>query len=641
MNRKFHGMCRVLGLCLVLITACSQGRIPIQYLGPMDQAYLAGERAFQNGQYREALDAYHTFLESGSGDPRLAEVYLKIGQAYFALTDLKQARGYMNRVISDFPDSQEMARAKLFTAWIEYQEGNSEVSLAQARLLIRTAQDRDVVSGAYLLRGRIFLDKGDLILALTQWKKCLLVVGEGQGAISLYREMAEIMEDSITEERLTLMAQESPMEFPGDISLFVLGKRAWESGEPIRASQIFEKFFSLFPSHPLQEEAHQYVERGNRMQSLSRVRLGAVLPLSGRLKEIGKEVLQGIQLSVDRLNARFLEEKIELVARDSTGDPKRAAAHMRELSYDSDIVAVIGPVLSPSVVESVVIAEEASLPIITPTATAEGIGGMGRYIFRNAMTNEMQARTMARYAVEQLGLLTFVVLAPDVYYGTELNQIFVEEVTALGGRVICSVFYERGTVDYGPQIRTIIKTDIEGVLARNAVMIDWGEVDMEDWFANYFPSFDAAYLPGYAEDVGLIAPQLAYYNVESVQLLGSHNWNSPELIRRGEQFLDGAIFTDGFFVASPHTDIVEFLVGYRRAYGEDPTLFAAQAYDAAEMILQVLYKGAQSRQDVRNGLAGLQDFPGISGLTSVLPSGEIEKELFLIRVENGFLKQIN
>ncbi|NIQ94532.1 MAG: hypothetical protein GWN87_10185, partial [Desulfuromonadales bacterium] len=62
--------------------------------------------------------------------------------------------------------------------------------------------------------------------------------------------------------------------------------------------------------------------------------------------------------------------------------------------------------------------------------------------------------------------------------------------------------------------------------------------------------FDALFIPDYADRVGMIAPQLAYYGIEELPLLGINGWNSPDLLRVAGAFVEGAIFVDGFFAYS-------------------------------------------------------------------------------------------
>ncbi|OIP60630.1 MAG: hypothetical protein CO150_10435 [Nitrospirae bacterium CG_4_9_14_3_um_filter_53_35] len=642
MNRRYGFSSLFIISFLLCLASCTRGRVPVPAVQPPAPSLSDAEAAFRNGQYQDAVHAFQSFLASDPADPRIPEARLRLGEAYFAMKEINRSLEELDQVVRDFPDTSQADQARLLISRIHYDQGNADASLAELRGLLVRSPSRAVGVQAFLLRGEIFMQRRDISLGLSQWKKSLSMADGQEETRRLYEEMARIMGQSAVEEKtLMQIIRETPGEFPADLSLFVMGKRSWDGGDPVKASRFFEKFHSLFPAHPLLGEAKNYMEQGARLASLSHMRIGCILPLSGRQKEIANQVLHGIQFSVDRLNASFLEKRIELVIRDSEETPEKAKAEMENLAADPDVIAVIGPLMSRSVMEAASVAENAHLPVITPAAAAKEIAKTDGYIFRNAMTNSAQAKAIAEYAVRNLGLHTFVVLYPDDYYGTELNGSFVKQVTALGGNVVCSISYKRGAVDYRPQIQSMIRKDLQMTLSRNADMLAQDQDSIKEWSRNYFPGFDAVYLPGYAEDVGLIAPQLAYYNISSVQLLGSHNWNSVELIRRGERFVEGAVFTDGFFAESPHTDIAEFVEGYRRTYGEEPTLFSAQAYDAAEMILQTLYRGGKSREDIRKGLLAQKNFPGISGLTHVHASGDMEKELFLIRVENGSFRQIN
>ena len=56
--------------------------------------------------------------------------------------------------------------------------------------------------------------------------------------------------------------------------------------------------------------------------------------------------------------------------------------------------------------------------------------------------------------------------------------------------------------------------------------------------------------PGYADRVGLLIPQLAFYNITGVALIGSDNWHTKDLIERAGRHAEGAVFVDGFFPES-------------------------------------------------------------------------------------------
>ncbi len=62
-------------------------------------------------------------------------------------------------------------------------------------------------------------------------------------------------------------------------------------------------------------------------------------------------------------------------------------------------------------------------------------------------------------------------------------------------------------------------------------------------------------------------------------------------------------------------------------------MFAAQAFDAARLVLVQLAAGRDSRSGVRDGVLRTSGFPGASGVTTLLPDGNASKRPFLLGVE--------
>ena len=78
------------------------------------------------------------------------------------------------------------------------------------------------------------------------------------------------------------------------------------------------------------------------------------------------------------------------------------------------------------------------------------------------------------------------------------------------------------------------------------ILLPEDEAERKKLFQEYAPSFDALYLPGYADKVGLLIPQLAFYNIAGKTLMGSNSWHTEELIERAGRHAEGALFVDGF-----------------------------------------------------------------------------------------------
>ncbi|MDE3035774.1 MAG: ABC transporter substrate-binding protein, partial [Nitrospirota bacterium] len=104
--------------------------------------------------------------------------------------------------------------------------------------------------------------------------------------------------------------------------------------------------------------------------------------------------------------------------------------------------------------------------------------------------------------------------------------------------------------------------------------------------------------------------------------------------------VDGSVFVDGWFQDSPDPAMREFVERYRQKYQSSPTLFAAQAYDAARLALEAIRRGATNGKGLREQLLRGQDLPSLGGLASFGPGGALERRVFLIQVKQGKLVQL-
>lgn len=153
-------------------------------------------------------------------------------------------------------------------------------------------------------------------------------------------------------------------------------------------------------------------------------------------------------------------------------------------------------------------------------------------------------------------------------------------------------------------------------------------------------NYDGIFIPGYPDEIGLIAPQLAFYNIENIQLLGGNSWNSDKIIELGGKYVRGAIFVDGFFPGSSLKQVQKFNERYQYFFGEAPNILAAQAFDAAKMVFDIILKNRIDREGIKNGLMEVKKFEGVSGETTILPNGDSEKSVFFITIKKNKRTQL-
>ena len=318
--------------------------------------------------------------------------------------------------------------------------------------------------------------------------------------------------------------------------------------------------------------------------------VGALLPLSGRVREVGRQLLQGMQL------AALDEGGPELVVEDTAGDPQKATAAVESLIGDQRVVAVLGPVGSRTTEAAAQSTRRAGVPLLSFSASEEATS-VGEQVFRFLYSPRDEITALVGKA-RSGGLSRFVILYPNHGYGRTMERLFDQEVAAAGGVYCESVAYPPGTKSFVEYVRTVLETSCDVVLF----------ADVADQVALIAPTFAAE---GAWSIAGGALPEHAEREVHF--LLPSPSW-SPQLIGRAQRYLQGALVALPFYEASEATLNQHFRIAYETRYGRAPQMFAAYGYDAYRMVSAALRQGNQTRQELTDAL---KNGSGIAPVTSM------------------------
>ncbi len=643
----------LLGLLLVTAThvsaqdfASSQGA---------DTLFAQAETLFHEDKLLESRASYEDFLRAFSADPRAPKVVMRLGQIDSKNKSYLSALRHYQYFLDTFPDSTLIYSVKLDMGRSYFELERYPEAEELLRETVKVNPDPIQKWKAFVYLGYIDDKRLELESAFKKFKQIM----DRSPYPEIKQEAASYIENIVNEKlnkkQLVSLAKSLGSEFPADLILQKLIS-IYRIERDLGNYQIsLENLILRFPSHELREHYEKLLIRLKTDPSRA-IRIGVVLPLSGKRAIVGQRVLQGIQLAINQLATRD-KSRLELVVKDS-GLGREVVQVVEELAQDPNVIGIIGPVLTEDVESVIPIIEKYQLPVFTPTASTPDLAEKSPYIFRNALTKELQASFLARHAVNELNLYRFVVIYPTEAYGETMRQVFEDEVRSYGGRIVESIPYERKQTDFRKQILKIggmaddqLKARIQRHIKRGTQppplndkgiksrpLVEGGlyaDDEVEALKVALELNYDAIFIPGSYDKVRLIVPQLAFYNIEDILLMGGNGWHSRELVDAARNYLKTVLFVDGFYVNSQNERTVKFVDMFLSTFGQNPTIHSAQSYDVANIFVKFIKERAFNRLDVLEKLRTLKDFPGVSGDTSMLPSGDSLKSLVKLTVKEG------
>jgi branched-chain amino acid transport system substrate-binding protein len=339
------------------------------------------------------------------------------------------------------------------------------------------------------------------------------------------------------------------------------------------------------------------------------VKVGYLLPLTGEYSKYGAMFRNAANIVVDAHNAAAAKEgfKLELVYEDTKSDPKDSANVAAKFVDNKAIVAVLGDFSSSASMAAGEVLAKGGVAQLSQTASHPDYTKLSKWQFRNITTQAQEGPFNAKWILGKYKRAAVIAIQND--WGLSAAENFVKAFEAGGGKVTEQEFFNPGLRDF--------KSVLTKVKRANPEII-------------YLCMFD---------EQGAALLQQAKQLEMSSALFSTSALYSPKLLELAGPAADGLSLATTFVGNSPDPAVKGFVDAYKKRYNEDPSQFAAQAYDATGIMIQALKKagGAKAtRESVRDALAMTKDFPGITGATSFDPqTREPSKVLSKLIVKGG------
>ena len=340
-----------------------------------------------------------------------------------------------------------------------------------------------------------------------------------------------------------------------------------------------------------------------------KVRIGVFMSTTGSTANFGISSVNGIKLAADEINAAggINGKQVELLIQDDRSDASEAATIVTKFVTQDQVHAVIGEVASSRSIAAAPIAQNAKIPMLTPSSTNPEVTKKGDFIFRSCFIDPYQGAAIAQFAAKTLGAKTAAIMVDRKNdYSTGLEKVINETFTRFGGKIVATQSYQEGDQDFNAQLTSLKGSNPEVI-----------------------------FVPGYYNDVGLIAKQARDKGI-TVPLIGGDGWDSEQLYKIGGTALNGSYFTNHYSPFDTDPRVVKFVNDYKARYNGTPDALAATAYDAANIMFDAIKRSKSlSGPDIRDALAATNAFPGVTGTVTFNQQRDAVKPIVMIEIKDG------
>lgn len=337
------------------------------------------------------------------------------------------------------------------------------------------------------------------------------------------------------------------------------------------------------------------------------ITIALAAPLTGDYAQYGESFKKAIDLYVQAVNEQggIKGKKVKIEAFDDKNDAKEAANLAQKLVSNPKYLAVIGHFGSTPSMAAAPIYQKGGLVEFSPTSSHPQFTAQGDFMFRNINTQAIEGPILADFAVNKLQKKKIAVIYINNDWGLVTKDKFAEKAVALGAEIIAAEPFIGGqTKDFTPTLTKIKKLQP-----------------------------DLLFIAAMYSDTGLILQQAKQLKLNTT-ILGPSSLNNEQLIKMAGKAAEGLYLTSNFFPGDPNPQVKKFVEQYKQAYGVEPDQFAAVAYDTIGMLLKAIETAGTDRKAIRDALAQIKDYDGVTGKTTFNENRDVIKEMVVLRVQD-------
>ena len=599
--------------------------------------FTTAESQLEKGELEKALMNYEAFVKEKPANRKQVFAFQRIAEIYTKLHQEKEALAALEKIEQQYPDYTWIAQVKYQIASLLFTLGHYRQSVDRLMEWIVTYPQDPLECNVKVLLGDNYLELKDKMEAFGWWiearKQC---TGHADELAVLDNKLNQLVSETPPSllEPMALAAAGTPF---APIIYFRMASLYSDQGEFNLAKSAATALIQSSADERWISAGNELLARIEGEASVKRSAIGCLLPLTGEFSIYGQEVLHGIELAMGLQENAGGDTGLELIIKDTGGKPEKALTGLEDLIHKEKVIAVIGPLSSKTAPETARKAQENHVPLITLTQKKD-ITKEGDMIFRNLLTPRQEIEGLLYETSQKRGFKNFAILYPENSYGQFCMNLFWDGVDKIGGSVTAVESYNPAHTDFAASIKKLVglyyprPESVTRKLEQKRAPRD-EESTVFPKGVKPIVDFDAIFIPDSFERIVMIAPQLAYYDVIHVPLLGTRLWQSPKLAELAMDYVQGAIFSSGFFATPETPQRSAFLQQYEENFGQEPGILAASGYDTMILLKKLLSDAkTKTRADLAKALLNCEGLDGLTGTMAFDAEGESLKRPLLLTI---------
>jgi branched-chain amino acid transport system substrate-binding protein len=358
------------------------------------------------------------------------------------------------------------------------------------------------------------------------------------------------------------------------------------------------------------------------------IKIGINAPLTGDIPKVGEGTKFSAEMWLEdnggTLTVGGTEYPVELMIEDNESKGESAAAVNTKLITQDEVLVIVGPQASKQAVPAGAVANDLKTPMISPWSTNPNTTLDRPWVFRTPFLDPFQGPVVANFVTDEFGFTKAGVLydiASD--YPKGLAEFFKSGWEDIHGpdSVVAFESFTTGDADFSAQLTKIINAGAEFIFA-----------------------------PQYYNEVALIVQQARELGFEG-PIVGSDSWGSAELMNLCGDACKGLFFSTHYAAEGATGATKEFIDEYDAKYGYVPDDVGALTWDAMNIVKTAIQNCGEitgdletDRQCVRDAMAGIEEFPGITGNMTFTDEGDPIKCAVIVKISDeglfSFYKQV-